>query len=53
MAHMSRIMPAAMIFIPCKNGFSPCPEAFATSEAIAKGSAVLTRLILTLAGKAS
>lgn len=51
MAHMSRIAPAAMIFIPCQNGLSHCPEEFTTTEAIAKGSAVLTRTVLTLAGR--
>ena len=50
MAHMSRIAPAAMIFIPCKDGVSHCPEEFATPEAIAKGSAVLTKTLLALAG---
>ena len=51
MAHMSRIAPAAMIFIPCKDGLSHCPEEFATPEAIARGSAVLTRTVLTLADR--
>jgi len=51
MAHMSRIAPAAMIFIPCQDGLSHCPEEFTTTEAIAKGSAVLTRTVLTLAGR--
>ena len=51
MAHMSRIAPAAMIFIPCKDGLSHCPEEFATPEAIAKGSAVVTCTVLMLAGK--
>ena len=50
MAHMSRIAPAAMIFIPCEDGLSHCPEEFATPEAIAKGSAVLTHTVLKLAG---
>ena len=50
MAHMSRIAPAAMIFIPCEDGLSHCPEEFATPEAIARGSAVLTHTVLTLAG---
>ncbi|MAW82842.1 MAG: Zn-dependent hydrolase [Crocinitomicaceae bacterium] len=49
MVHLSRIAPAAMIFIPCKEGLSHCPEEFATPEAIAKGSAVLARTILALA----
>ena len=50
MAHMSRIAPAAMIFIPCRDGLSHCPEEFATPEAIARGSAVLTHTVLKLAG---
>ena len=49
MVHLSRVAPAAMIFIPCKDGLSHCPEEFATPEAIAKGSAVLARTILALA----
>ena len=53
MAHISRIAPAAMIFIPCKDGLSHCPEEFTTTEAIAKGSAVLTRTVLTLASRDS
>ena len=51
MAHMSRIAPAAMIFIPCKDGLSHCPEEFATPEAIARGSAVLTHTVLMLANE--
>ena len=50
MAHMSRIAPAAMVFIPCRDGLSHCPEEFATSDAIARGSAVLTKTVLSLAG---
>ena len=50
MAHMSRIAPAAMIFIPCRNGLSHCPEEFATPDAIARGSAVIIRTLLDLAG---
>ena len=49
MVHLSRIAPAAMVFIPCKDGLSHCPEELATPEAIAKGSAVLARTILALA----
>jgi N-carbamoyl-L-amino-acid hydrolase len=49
MAHMSRIAPAAMIFIPCKGGLSHCPEEFTTPDAIARGSAVLIRTLLDLA----
>jgi len=39
-----------MIFIPCKDGLSHCPEEFTTPEAIARASAVLTHTVLTLAG---
>jgi N-carbamoyl-L-amino-acid hydrolase len=49
-AHLSRFAPAAMIFIPCANGLSHCPEEFATSEAIAKGAAVIIRTVLKMAG---
>jgi N-carbamoyl-L-amino-acid hydrolase len=52
MAHMSRIAPAAMVFIPCKDGLSHCPGEFATPEAIARGSAVLTKTVLSLADRA-
>ena len=48
MAYLSRIAPAAMIFIPCKEGLSHCPEEFTTSQAIARGSAVLTHTVLSL-----
>ena len=51
MAHMSRIAPAAMIFIPCKDRLSHCPEEFATPEAIARGSAVLTHTVLMMASR--
>jgi N-carbamoyl-L-amino-acid hydrolase len=48
-AHLSRIAPAAMIFIPCRDGLSHCPEEFATTESIAKGAAVLAQAVLELA----
>ena len=52
-AHLSLFAPAAMIFIPCVDGLSHCAEEFTTSEAIAKGAAVITRSILHLAKKAN
>ena len=48
-AYLSRFAPAAMIFIPCVDGLSHCAEEFTTSEAIAKGAAVMIRSILRLA----
>jgi N-carbamoyl-L-amino-acid hydrolase len=52
-AHLSRIAPAAIIFIPCRDGLSHCPEEFASNEAIAKGASVLTSCVLALAEKPS
>lgn len=34
-------VPVGMIFIPCRNGKSHCPEEFATDLAIAKGASVM------------
>ena len=48
-AQLARVVPSAMIFIPCENGFSHCPEEFAKLSDIAKGTAVLVKLILDLA----
>ena len=48
-AQLSRVVPSAMIFIPCENGLSHCPEEFAKLSDIAKGTAVLVKLILDLA----
>ncbi|MGE0605152.1 MAG: hydantoinase/carbamoylase family amidase, partial [Xanthobacteraceae bacterium] len=40
-AFMAQIAPAAMIFIPCKDGKSHTPEEWAEPEAIAAGAAVI------------
>jgi len=48
-AHLARVAPASMIFIPCKGGLSHCPEEFAKLDDIAKGTAVITKLVLGLA----
>ena len=50
-AHLSRFAPAAIIFIPCRDGLSHCPEEFTSNEAIAKGALVLTSCVLALAEK--
>lgn len=47
---MSRLCPAAMIFVPCEKGYSHRPEEFAASSDVAAGVAVLAQ---TLAGLAS
>ena len=35
---MSRIAPAAMLFIPCRNGYSHRPDEYASPEDIARGA---------------
>jgi ureidoglycolate amidohydrolase len=46
---ISRIAPVAMLFIPCRNGYSHRPDEFATPEDIARGVTILAE---TLAGLA-
>jgi N-carbamoyl-L-amino-acid hydrolase len=40
-AFMSRIAPAAMVFVPCRAGKSHAPEEWADREALAAGAAVI------------
>lgn len=47
---MSRIAPTAMLFIPCRNGYSHRPDEYASSEDIARGTLVLAEALATLAG---
>jgi len=47
-AQLARVVPASMIFISCKDGLSHCPEEFAKITDIAKGTAVLIKMILNL-----
>ena len=44
---MARIVPAAMVFIPCRKGVSHRPDEYSSPEAIANGALVLAE---TLAG---
>ena len=46
---IARIAPVAMIFIPCKNGWSHRPEEFSTAEHIAQGASVLALTMARLA----
>jgi len=46
---ISRITPAAMLFIPCRNGYSHRPDEFASPEDIARGTLVLAETLATLA----
>ena len=45
---MSRIAPTAMLFIPCRNGYSHRPDEYASPEDIARGTLVLAEALATL-----
>ena len=47
---MSRIAPVAMLFIPCRNGYSHRPDEYASPEDIARGVLVLAETLASLAG---
>jgi ureidoglycolate amidohydrolase len=47
---ISRIAPVAMLFIPCRNGYSHRPDEFATPEDIARGVTILAETLAALAG---
>jgi beta-ureidopropionase / N-carbamoyl-L-amino-acid hydrolase len=46
MAFISQVAPAAMVFIPCKDGLSHTPEEWASASALAAGTEVLFQAIL-------
>jgi ureidoglycolate amidohydrolase len=46
---MSRIAPMAMLFIPCRNGYSHRPDEYASPEDIARGALVLAETLAILA----
>ncbi len=50
-AQLSRIAPAGMIFIPCKDGLSHCPEEYAEIYDISKGTAVIYKMVKNLANE--
>jgi ureidoglycolate amidohydrolase len=45
---MSRIAPAGMLFIPCRNGYSHRPDEYAAPEDIARGALVLAETLAKL-----
>ena len=47
-AFMSRIAPAAMVFVPCRAGKSHTPEEWADRDAIAAGAAVIYQAVREL-----
>jgi ureidoglycolate amidohydrolase len=46
---ISRIAPVAMLFIPCRNGYSHRPDEYASPEDIARGTVVLAETLASLA----
>ena len=46
---MSRIAPVAMLFIPCRNGYSHRPDEYASPEAVRQGVLVLAETLASLA----
>jgi len=46
---MSRIAPVAMLFIPCRNGYSHRPDEYASPEDMARGVLVLAETLAALA----
>jgi ureidoglycolate amidohydrolase len=46
---ISRIAPVAMLFIPCRNGYSHRPDEYASPDDIARGTLVLAETLATLA----
>jgi ureidoglycolate amidohydrolase len=46
---ISRVAPVAMLFIPCRNGYSHRPDEYASPEDIARGALVLAEALAALA----
>ena len=46
---MSRIAPTAMLFIPCRHGYSHRPDEYASPEDIVRGTTVLAETLAVLA----
>jgi len=46
---LSRIAPVAMLFIPCRNGYSHRPDEYASIEDISRGALVLAETLAVLA----
>jgi len=48
---MARIVPVAILFIPCRNGYSHRPDEYASIEDIARGTLVLAETLAALSSK--
>jgi ureidoglycolate amidohydrolase len=46
---ISRVAPVAMLFIPCRNGYSHRPDEYASPEDIGRGTLVLAETLASLA----
>jgi N-carbamoyl-L-amino-acid hydrolase len=46
--HMARLCPIGLLFIPCRDGRSHCPEEWAEVDHLATGARVLLELLLRL-----
>jgi ureidoglycolate amidohydrolase len=47
---IARIAPVAMLFIPCRNGYSHRPDEYAAPEDIVRGALVLAETVAALSG---
>jgi N-carbamoyl-L-amino-acid hydrolase len=47
---MARIAPVAMLFIPCRNGYSHRPDEYADPDDIVRGTLVLAETLASLSG---
>ena len=50
---MARIAPVAMLFIPCRKGYSHRPDEYAAIEDIARGALVLAETLASLSAQSS
>jgi N-carbamoyl-L-amino-acid hydrolase len=46
--HMARLCPVGLLFIPCRDGRSHCPEEWAEADHVATGARVLLEILLRL-----
>ena len=47
---IGQFVPSAMVFVPCRNGWSHRPDEFVSEDAIAVGTEALARSLVALAG---
>ena len=47
--HIAKVAPACLIFVPCLDGRSHCPEEFARAEDISRGAVAIEEAVTRLA----